>query len=103
MEWTQVNYEEGINQEDNLFSTNEWSETLQNGRTIYRGKWGHTMEVLERQKSNCQTNGKECERASGESKMLLIGGKLEGGPIENAVYSSLSGGKRGAVTVIGTS
>ena len=94
MEWTRVNYEEGTIREDNLFSTNEWTETLLNGRTIYRGKWGHTLEVLERHpdKSNCHTDGKECKKDPEEAKMLLIGGKLEGGPIENA-YSSSSGGK----------
>ena len=39
-EWERINYEEGTLHEDNLYSTNEWSETMIEERKIYRGKWG---------------------------------------------------------------
>lgn len=41
--WTRLNYEEGSKNDDNLYSTNEWTETNIKGRKVYRGKWGHSM------------------------------------------------------------
>ncbi len=46
-EWFKVNYEEGTNHKDNLYSTNEWTEiTVEGGRKVYRGKWGFTFEAF---------------------------------------------------------
>lgn len=41
--WIQLNYEEGSKNDDNLYSTNEWTETNIKGRKVYRGKWGHSL------------------------------------------------------------
>lgn len=45
--WTKINYEEGSKHQDNLYSTNEWTEiALEGGRTVYRGKWGFSLEAF---------------------------------------------------------
>ena len=43
-----VDYEEGSKHKDNLYSSNEWTETIEpSGRKIYRGKWGHRLETFQ--------------------------------------------------------
>ena len=42
--WMKINYDEGSIYKDNLYSTNEWTEITVEGRKVYRGKWGFSLE-----------------------------------------------------------
>lgn len=112
--WNMVNYEEGSRHKDNIYSTNEWTETTIDGKRTHRGKWGHTLEafhakqdidldekIAETKVSLNVCNGSEesavCKRISSVENriptLLTIGGKLESGPMVNDVFASRQGSK----------
>ena len=102
--WNKVNYEEGSKHTNNLYSTSEWTETTIEGRKIYRGKWGHSLEAFHVNQDIESSNidvacpaGSSCKNvASAESKtpaLFVIGGKFESGPVVNDVFVSERGGE----------
>jgi len=110
--WTRVNHEEGF--KDSLYSTNEWTSTLINGKYVHRGKWGHSMEafttvqdlnndeVISNKTSidfcaGTQLNMGQCKTflANEEevpSLFVMGGDTTDGGPIVNDVFVSRPGG-----------
>ena len=98
-DWVRVDYEEGSKHKDNLYSTNEWTETIdQSGRKIYRGKWGHRLEAfhtskeLDDEQSACTATDSEtiCEERKVPA-LFVIGGKLESESLVNDVFISQPG------------
>jgi hypothetical protein len=109
--WHRVNYEEGSRYKNNIYSTNEWTETTIDGKKTYRGKWGHTVEAfyttqdIDLDEKISTTNvslnictdsdPSVCKRISTvESRiptLFTIGGKLEDGPMVNDVFASRQG------------
>ncbi|KAL3797894.1 hypothetical protein ACHAWO_009767 [Cyclotella atomus] len=109
--WYRVNYEEGSRYKDNIYSTNEWTETTVDGKKTYRGKWGHTLEAFHATQdidldekiatTNVSLNictvsdSSACKRISVvESRiptLFTIGGKSENGPMVNDVFASRQG------------
>lgn len=87
--WVRINYEEGSKNDDNLYSTNEWTETNIKGRKVYRGKWGHSL-VAHVDDSLHNKNGTS-EYTDKIPSLLVIGGKVESGPAVNDVFMSESG------------
>lgn len=113
-EWFRVNHEEGKVQ--NLYSTNEFTSTELNGKSVYRGKWGHSMISLpvgrdlngDNVISNTSNAIEFCtgieEKAfrciesnvqeSFVPSLFVIGGDTtDGGPVVNDVFVSMPGGK----------
>ena len=98
-DWSRVDYSEGSKHKDNLYSTQEWTETELDGRKIYRGKWGHVAD--EESSTNtvdaCTGSDEECKNmASSESSLpalFVTGGTLESGPMVNDVFVSERGSK----------
>jgi hypothetical protein len=112
--WNRVNYEEGSRYNRNIYSTNEWSETTLDGKKVYLGKWGHSLQSfytsqdIDRDEKIATTNvslhvctGSEayssCKRISANENripaLLVIGGKFENGPMVNDVFVSRQGSK----------
>jgi hypothetical protein len=114
--WTRINYEEGSKNDDNLYSTNEWTETNIKGRKVYRGKWGHSLvthtvpeqtpaevettvddsldSVLDPPVTDQQVSTLEDETRDPMKTMpsvFAIGGKVESGPAVNDVFKSADG------------
>ena len=114
--WTRINYEEGSKNDDNLYSTNEWTETNIKGRKVYRGKWGHSLvthtvpeqtpaevettvddsldSVLDPPVTDQQVSTLEDETRDPMKTMpsvFVIGGKVESGPAVNDVFKSANG------------
>ena len=83
--WTRVNYQEGSIHQDNLFSTSEWTETYENNRKIYRGKWGHSLEA------HLTAVDEADETVTKVPSLFVIGGKLEGQEFTNDVFVSKRG------------
>jgi hypothetical protein len=113
--WSRVNYEEGSRYKNNIYSTNEWSEIIIDGKTVYRGKWGHTLESfysiqdIDLDDKIVSTNvslnvctkldmhSPACKRISAIENRIptsfVIGGKLEDGPMVSDVFASRQGSK----------
>ena len=114
--WNRVNYEEGSRDTGNIYSTNEWTETKIDGKTTYRGKWGHSLEafhtiqdidqdgkiaVSDVSLNICtETKPPVCKRISGIEDnipaLIVIGGKIDdatngNGPMVNDVFISRQG------------
>ena len=74
--WYKVNYEEGS--DNSLYSSCEWTVTAVDGVKRYRGKWGHTTEII--------------DKSDGSRQILMIGGDfVNGGLLESYVYGSQGG------------
>lgn len=84
-----MNYEEGSKHADNLYSTQEWSETYGDGR-VYRGKWGHSLEVF-RKEAECTDSAFHCNK--NVPALFVIGGKLDSMNMDNSVFRSAPGGE----------
>lgn len=107
--WTRINYEEGSKSDDNLYSTNEWTETNIKGRKVYRGKWGHSMvthTVPEQTPAEVKTMVDDSLDSVLDSPVVedetrdplmtmpsvfVIGGKVESEPAVNDVFKSSDG------------
>ncbi|KAL3799731.1 hypothetical protein HJC23_010381 [Cyclotella cryptica] len=111
-EWKRVNYEEGSRFNSNIYSTNEWTETTVDGKKVYRGKWGHTLEAfhasqdIDQDERLATTNvsinvctesnvfSSVCKRISATEyrvpSLFVIGGKLESGPMVNDAFYIVS-------------
>jgi hypothetical protein len=88
-DWTRINYEEGSKNDENLFSTNEWTETIIKGRKIYRGKWGHT--IMARVDYSTDNQNGTLDYTDKTPSLFVIGGKIESGPMVNDVFMSENG------------
>ena len=88
-DWVKVNYEEGSIYRNNLYSSNEWTETRIDGRKIYRGKWGHTLEAFH--VSEGSDEDEDSETSKKIPSLFVIGGKLEGEHLVNDVFVSKRG------------
>ena len=88
-DWVKVNYEEGSIYRNNLYSSNEWTETSIDGRKIYRGKWGHTLETFH--VSEGSDEDEDSETSKKIPSLFVIGGKLEGEHLVNDVFVSKRG------------
>ena len=78
-QWMKINFEEGSKHQDNLYSTNEWTEiTVEGGRTVYRGKWGFSLEPFHYSQDQ-------------DSALFLIGGKVEGFSMVSDIFASKQG------------
>ena len=110
--WMKINHDEGSKHKDNLYSTNEWTEiTVDEGRTIYRGKWGFSLQAFA---TSHDLNGdgeistepkmmKECALANETicnttllveddiPALILIGGKVEGSSMVSDTFVSKPG------------
>jgi len=112
-EWMKINYEEGSIYKDNLYSTNEWTEiTVEDGRKVYRGKWGFSLEAfVASQDLNGDGGKRNTERAMTKvcsvanetlcktmllaeqeiPALFLIGGKVEGSSMVSDTFVSKRG------------
>ncbi len=63
--WTRINYQEGGGKTVvKLFSSQEWTKSVVDTKTVYIGMWGHSVIAFNR------TDGEQHP-----SQLLLIGGK----------------------------
>ncbi|KAL7447194.1 hypothetical protein ACHAXM_011186 [Skeletonema potamos] len=103
-EWFKVNYEEGSKYQDNLYSTNEWTEiTVEGGRKVYRGKWGFSLEPFFWKINTEPAPMKACSGANETlcktvlvteqeiPALILIGGKVEGFSMVSDTFISKQG------------
>ena len=111
-EWMKVNYEEGSKYQDNRYSTNEWTEiTVEGGRKVYRGKWGHSLEAFHtsqdlngdgvidtepaQMKACLMANKTLCKTMILTEEeipaLFLIGGKVEGFAVVSDTFVSKQG------------
>ena len=111
--WMKTNYEEGSKDEHNLYSTNEWTEiTVESGRTVYRGKWGFSLETFHHHSHQdlIESCSLEANDTCGQS-LYVIGGKVEGFSMVSDIFTSKKGikcelggvtcGNRGTCTLTG--
>ncbi len=80
--WVKINYEEGSRYDDNVYSSNEWTQIGIGGRKAYRGNWGHTL--VERISRTDDPNNRQIVTTS----LFLIGGKVESEDATNRVFVS---------------
>lgn len=78
--WVKINYEEGSRYDDNVYSSNEWTQIGIGGRKVYRGNWGHTL--VERISRTDEPNNRQIAIPS----LFLIGGKVESEDATNRVF-----------------
>ena len=93
-DWVRVNYQEGSKNTDNLYSTNEWTETFVDGRKIHRGKWGHTTEsfhVRQVNEDDFGTSDSNDFAVETIPSLFIIGGKPESEDMVNDVFISKPG------------
>jgi hypothetical protein len=80
--WVKINYEDGSRYDDNVFSSNEWTQIGIGGRKVYRGNWGHTL--VEHISRTDKPNNLQVVIPS----LFLIGGKVERENVTNRVFVS---------------
>ncbi len=91
--WMKTNYEEGSKEEHNLYSTNEWTEiTVESGRTVYRGKWGFSLETFlhHSHQDLIESCSSDANDTCGQS-LYVIGGKVEGFSMVSDIFTSKHG------------
>lgn len=114
--WQRVNYIEGSGVSQ--YSTNEWAHSYVDGQQSWKGKWGHTMELLQAKSDldgdgvisnepiyvEFSSDGTETAQSTPRlmnavredevPAMLVIGGKAtDNGPLGNDVYLTQPGSK----------